>query len=212
MSVQRLVVATTSPYRLELLGRLGLPFVSVPHRCDEDAFKGQGLAPRELAALLSREKAASVAADHAGAHVLGSDQVCVFEGEILSKPGTHERAVAQLTRLAGARHELITALALRYPDGRVAEAVCVHAMEMRSLSPASIDRYVRADQPLDCAGSYKIESRGIALFRAIEGDDFTSIIGLPLISLTDLLLEAGFDPLASAHAAGPPADTDAEAR
>ncbi|MCA9533684.1 MAG: septum formation protein Maf [Myxococcales bacterium] len=190
-----LVVATTSRYRLELLGRLGVPFSSVAHRCDEDAFKGCGKAPRELACALAREKAESVAADHPGAFVLGSDLVCVLGDEILSKPGSPARAEAQLARLSGATHQLITALALRHPGGRVAERVSVHPMRMRPLTPEAIARYVAADEPLDCAGSYKIEGRGIALFESIGGDDFTGIVGLSLIALTDLLLEAGFEVL-----------------
>lgn len=189
----RLVVATTSPYRLELLARLGVPFVSVAHRCDEDAFKGQGTRPAALAMTLARAKAESVAADYPGAFVLGSDQVCVLGDEILSKPGSAARAEAQLAHLQGTTHELITAVALRHPDGEVRERLSIHPMTMRPLSPLAIARYVAADQPLDCAGSYKVEGRGITLFERIGGDDFTGIIGLPLIALTDLLRDAGFE-------------------
>lgn len=191
----RLVVATTSRYRLELLERLGVPFRAVAHHCDEDAFKHMGVRPLELAAKLSRAKAESVANAHPGAYVLGSDQVCVLGDSILSKPGTVERAEAQLARLSGKTHELITALALRRPDGTFAERVSVHRMTLRTLATEAIERYVAADMPLDCAGSYKIEGRGIALFTSIVGDDFTGIVGLPLIALTDLLTEAGFEVL-----------------
>ena len=194
-TTRTLVVATTSRYRLELLGRLGVPFSSVAHRCDEDALKRRGTAPRELACALARAKAESVAEEHPGAFVLGSDQVCVLGDEILSKPGSHARAEAQLARLSGTTHQLITALALRYPDGRTAERVSVHPMRMRPLTLDAIARYVAADEPLDCAGSYKIEGRGIALFESIGGDDFTGIVGLSLIALTDLLIEAGFEVL-----------------
>lgn len=193
--VPRLVVATTSRYRLELLERLGVPYRAVPHRCEEDAFKHAGVPPLELAATLSRAKAESVAGDHPGAFVLGSDQVCVLGDAILSKPGTPERAEAQLAKLAGKTHELITALALRLPDGTFTERVSVHRMSVRALSAEAIERYVAADMPLDCAGSYKIEGRGIALFTSIAGDDFTGIVGLPLIALTDLLTDAGFEVL-----------------
>ena len=189
----RLVVATTSPYRLELIARLGVPYVAVAHRCDEDAFKAHGTRPTDLAMQLARKKAESVALDHPGAFVLGSDQVCVFGEEILSKPGTAARAEAQLARLQGTTHELVTAVALRHPDGQVRERLSVHPMTMRALSAAAIARYVAADQPLDCAGSYKVEGRGITLFERIGGDDFTGIIGLPLIALTDLLGDAGFE-------------------
>lgn len=191
----RLVVASTSRYRLELLERLGVPFRAVAHHCNEDAFKHMGLRPLELATKLSRAKAESVANAHPGAYVLGSDQVCVLGDAILSKPETPERAEAQLARLSGKTHELITALALRHPDGTFAERVSVHRMTVRALSPGAIERYVAADMPLDCAGSYKIEGRGIALFTSIVGDDFTGIVGLPLIALTDLLNDAGFEVL-----------------
>ncbi|MBK6574940.1 MAG: septum formation protein Maf [Sandaracinaceae bacterium] len=194
-STPRLVVATTSRYRLELLERLGAPYRAVAHRCDEEAFKHAAVPPAELAATLSRAKAESVAADHPGAFVLGSDQVCVLGDQILSKPGTPERAEAQLQQLSGKTHQLITALALRHPDGTFSEGLSVHHMSMRALSPAAIARYVAADAPLDCAGSYKIEGRGIALFTSIAGDDFTGIVGLPLIALTDLLTSAGFEVL-----------------
>lgn len=191
----RLVVASTSRYRLELLERLGVPFRAVAHHCNEDAFKHMGLRPLELATKLSRAKAESVANAHPGAYVLGSDQVCVLGDAILSKPETPERAEAQLARLSGKTHELITALALRLPDGTFTERVSVHRMSVRALSAEAIERYVAADMPLDCAGSYKIEGRGIALFTSIAGDDFTGIVGLPLIALTDLLTDAGFEVL-----------------
>ena len=111
---------------------------------------------------------------------------------ILGKPGSRDAAAAQLTRLAGRTHRLYTAVALRHPDGRVAEGMSVHTLRMRPLDGAAIQRYVARDEPLDCAGAYKIEAGGIALFDAIEGDDFTAITGLPLLTVVRLLAAAGF--------------------
>jgi septum formation protein len=187
-----LVLASTSRYRVELLQRLDLAFQAVSHRCDEDAFKQRHRSPVELAAALSRAKAESV---HAGSFVLGSDQVCVLGTTVFSKPGAPARAEAQLAQLSGNTHQLITAVALRHPSGVFTERTSVHQMTMRPLSAAAIARYVAADAPLDCAGSYKIEGRGIALFSSIAGDDFTGIVGLPLMAVTDLLAQAGFQVL-----------------
>jgi septum formation protein len=187
-----LVLASTSAYRRELLERLGVPFTAVAPSCDEDALKDPALAPAALAVHLAREKARSLAASWPDAHILGADQLVDLEGEVLGKPGSREGALAQLTRLAGRSHRLVTAFALARPDGSLAEHLDVHTLHMRALSPAELERYVAADRPLDCAGSYKIEARGIALFERIEGADFTAITGLPLIALTTQLRAHGF--------------------
>lgn len=187
-----LVLASTSVYRRELVGRLGVSCRAVAPSCDEEALKGSGLEPSALALHLAREKARSVAGQWRDAHVLGSDQLVEVEGEVLGKPGSAEGALAQLTRLSGRAHRLITAFALLCPDGAIVEHVDVHVLHMRSLTRAELARYVVADQPLDCAGSYKIEARGIALFERIEGSDFTAIMGLPLIALTSVLRAQGF--------------------
>jgi septum formation protein len=186
----RLVLASTSPYRRDLLQRLGLAFEAVAPRCDEEALKDPSLPPRLLAQLLAREKALSV--HESDAFVLGSDQLVEIDGEVLGKPKSRERAVAQLARLAGRVHRLVTAFALVTPDGGIDEHVDVHTLHMRALSRAELERYVAADLPLDCAGSYKIERGGIALFERIEGADFTAITGLPLVALTTLLRRHGF--------------------
>lgn len=188
----RLVLASTSPYRRELLGRLGVPFDAVAHQCDEDAVMTSGMDAETVASTLARAKAESVAGDHEGAWVLGSDQVVAHEGDILGKAGTVERARAQLKRLAGGTHRLITAVAIRHPNGGVDEALSVCTMTMRALSDDEIRRYVDADSPLDCCGAYKVESRGIALFERIECDDFTSITGLPLMRVGQMLRSVGF--------------------
>jgi septum formation protein len=186
-----LVLASTSRYRRELLARLGLPFRARPPACDEDALKRPDLAPVELASMLARAKAESLRGEEPGAVILGSDQVAAIDGEVLGKPGSAERAVAQLTRLAGREHVLVTAIAVAHLGGLV-EHVDVTRLSMRPLSRAQIERYVAADQPLDCAGSYKLEARGIALFERIESADHTAIVGLPLIALTTALADLGF--------------------
>ncbi len=189
----KLILASTSPYRLELLQRFGIPFEAVAHRCDEDVEMTSGKPADEVAATLARAKAESL--DH-DAYILGSDQVVEHEGEILGKAGTMEGARAQLRRLSGSTHRLITAVALRHPNGAprlVDEAVAVCRMTMRALSDEEIARYVKAESPVDCCGAYKIESRGIALFDRIECDDFTAITGLPLMRVGSMLRAVGFE-------------------
>jgi septum formation protein len=187
-----LVLASTSIYRRQLLARLGVPFSVAAPACDEEALKDPSLAPTALASHLAREKARSLWSRWPDAHVLGSDQLVETDDEVLGKPGTAEGAVSQLSRLAGRSHRIITAFALLGPDGSVMEHVDIHTLHMRSLTHSELERYVAADQPLDCAGSYKIEARGIALFERIEGGDFTAIMGLPLIALTSALRARGF--------------------
>ncbi len=192
MMPKRLVLASTSPYRKVLLEQLKLPFEARRPDCDEGAFKQRGLAPRALAELLAAEKARAVSAQDQDAYVLGGDQLVDLDGEVLGKPGSVEAAEAQLQRLSGRTHRLITAIALSCPDGRVLPHTDVTELEMRALSPAEIARYVAHDRPLDCAGSYKIESLGIALFERVQCADFSAIGGLPLIALTSLLRAEGF--------------------
>ena len=187
-----LVLASTSKYRRELLDRLGVPYTAVAPSCDEEALKDPALVPTALASHLAREKARSVAPAWPDAYILGSDQLVELEGQVLGKPGDAEQAVQQLLRLSGRAHRLITAYALVCPDGSVIEHIDTHELHMRALTPAELSRYVSADQPIDCAGSYMIEARGIALFEGIVGEDFTAIMGLPLIALTSTLRARGF--------------------
>lgn len=187
-----LVLASTSPYRRELLDRLGVPHRAVAHRCDE-VLVGRGITdPEILVRTLARAKAESIAAECEGAHVLGSDQVAVVDGRVLGKPGDAEGAARQLRALRGRTHRLLTGVALRAPDGSVRESVDEHRMTMRALAEDEIARYVARERPFDCAGSYKIEGLGIALFEAVEGRDFTAIVGLPLLTVSRLLREAGW--------------------
>lgn len=186
-----LVLASTSTYRRVLLARLGLPFRSKAPLVDEETLKDPALAPRALAEHLARAKAESLAEHEPDTVIIGGDQVVSLGGQIFGKPGDLARAVDQLTAMAGKPHELITALAVRHARGTVAHTD-VTTLWMRPLSRAEIGRYLAADRPFDCAGSYKLESLGITLFEKIESADHTAVTGLPLIALTTILRELGF--------------------
>ncbi len=190
---KRFILASTSPYRKVLLAQLKLAFETQSPKCDEDAVKHLGLAPQTLAERLAVEKALAVAQRAPDAYVLGCDQVGDLEGEVLGKSGSVPLAEAQLQKLSGRSHRLITAIALHCPDGRLITHTDVTELQMRALSREEIARYVAHDQPLDCAGSYKIECLGIALFESIRCADFSAIGGLPLIALTTLLRAEGFE-------------------
>ena len=187
----KLILASTSRYRRELLERLGVPFVAVAPLVDEDDYKMHGLDPRVLAETLAREKALNVAARFRDAVVIGSDQVAVLDGLALGKPGSIDNAISQLQAMSGRAHDLVTAIAVIYDGGLIA-CTNVTRLVMRPLTSDEIRRYVETDLPLDCAGSYKLESRGIALFQSIESDDHTAIVGMPLIALTTILRNVGF--------------------
>lgn len=193
-----LVLGSTSPYRRELLDRLGLPFETCAPQVDEAPLPGE--APRDLAWRLAEAKATEVAkrlgASGNDVLVIGSDQVADLDGEALGKPGTHERAVAQLQRMRG-RHVLFhTAVCLARPrTGFVQTRLSTVVVVFRDLSDAEINTYLHAEQPYDCAGSAKAETLGIVLLSAIHCDDPTSLIGLPLITTSALMRDAGADPL-----------------
>jgi septum formation protein len=188
------VLASTSRYRRELLGRLQLPFRVVSPAVDETP--GPGETPGALALRLAREKAEAVAAQHPDAIVIGADQVAVLGDRALSKPGTHENAVAQLRALRGRRVSFLTAVAVACAAAGATRAQLVPTeVHFRALDDAAIEAYLRADQPYDCAGAAKIESLGIALVHRVDSDDPTALIGLPLIALVDLLAEFGVSPL-----------------
>ncbi len=187
-----LVLASTSPYRRALLERLGVPFRWREPYCDESALKSAASNPIALAESLAHAKAASLVRDEPGATIIGCDQTVSFQGRAFGKPSTFERAVDQLACLAGQTHELITAMVV-IRDKDVFRHTDVTLLQMRELSKKAIERYVSADQPLDCAGSYKIESRGIVLFERIESEDHSAITGLPLIALVSILRNLGFE-------------------
>ena len=186
-----LILASTSPHRRALLERLGHPFRSEPPGVEESGPEWESLDPRERAESLAVAKAEAVASRFPGAVVIGGDQVASLDGAVLGKPGTAEVAREQLARLSGRSHRLFTAIAL-HVRGRMPVHVDITTLTMRPLDPGEIARYVEADSPLDCAGSYRIESLGIALFESIESADQTAIVGMPLIALARMLREAGF--------------------
>lgn len=186
-----LILASTSRYRRTLLERLGLPFRCEAPRCDEEALKDPRLAPQALAEFLAEAKATSVAVACPGAIVIGSDQLVSFDNRILGKPGTTAAATDQLAALAGHTHVLITAMTVIAADGTIHRHTDVTQLTMRQLDRAALERYVARDQPLDCAGAYKLEAAGIALFTRIESADHTAITGLPLLALTRILAKCG---------------------
>jgi septum formation protein len=183
-----LLLASTSRYRRELLERLGLPLETA--RPDVDEAPAPGEAPRALAIRLARAKAAEVAARHQGRWVIGSDQVADLIGAPLGKPGDVPGAHAQLAAMSGQTVAFHTAICL-VRDDQVLEACDLTEVRFRALGADEIARYVAAEQPLDCAGSFKCEGLGITLFEAIDNRDPTALIGLPLIALSGLLRKAG---------------------
>jgi septum formation protein len=189
---RRLVLASGSRYRKELLGRLGLTFETLSPQCDEAPLAGES--PRDTALRLSVAKARAV--NIPDALVIGSDQVAECEGEHLGKPGAHEAAVRQLRRLSGRIAEFHTGVAvLDSRTGHVEARVVPCRVAFRQLDDARIESYLRREQPYDCAGSAKAEGLGIALIARMETDDPTSLIGLPLIALSEMLERAGLSVL-----------------
>lgn len=185
-----LILGSTSPYRRELLARLGLPFSTEAPQVDETPLPVES--PRELALRLALAKAREVAGRHRQAIVIGSDQVADLHGEPLGKPGTHERAVAQLRRMRGHSVVFQTALAVVCVDTGFAQTdLAAVEVRFRQLNDDEIERYLLAERPYDCAGSAKSEGLGIALLDAIHNDDPTALVGLPLIRTARLLRAAG---------------------
>jgi septum formation protein len=187
-----LVLASTSGYRRSLLERLGLPFRCRAPLCDESTLQRDSaeLEPRRLAEMLALAKVSSLAEEEAGSTIIGCDQLVSFAGRVFGKPGTPERAIDHLLSMSGQTHELITALVvIRGPE--VFRHTDITRLRMRPLARDAIERYVTADRPFDCAGSYKLESRGIVLFDRIETEDHSAITGLPLIALVTILRELG---------------------
>jgi septum formation protein len=194
-ALPRLILGSTSPYRRELLARLRLPFDVVAPMVDETPRPGE--TPAALAQRLALAKARAVAALHPQAVVIGADQVADLDGEPIGKPGTHERAVAQLRRMSGRTVIFQTALAVLRADTGFEQALLTPVrVQFRELADREIEHYLRLEQPYDCAGSAKSETMGIALLAAIHSDDPTALVGLPLIRTAELLRLAGLDPLA----------------
>ena len=194
IAAQRLVLASSSAYRKELLSRLQLPFEVAAPDIDESPLPGE--TPSATALRLAREKAAAVAAKLPGRIVIGSDQVATLDGEQIGKPGNHANALAQLQKMRG--REVIFHTALCVWDGRAADPAAAAQLEdirtivkFRDLPDAELDAYLRIEQPYDCAGSAKNEALGIAILERIDSSDPTALTGLPLIALTGMLRKIG---------------------
>lgn len=181
-----LILASQSKARRRLLKRLGLSFHVCPADLDESAIAARIKVPRRLVRRLAELKADAIASKFPHAVVIGSDQVLICEGKIFGKPGSVAGAIRQLKRFSGKRISLLTAVSIQGPDRRDS---FVHEtkMKFRKLSEAEIRAYVAVDRPLECAGSFRFESRGISLFDSIQTDDPTAIEGLPLIPLQRVL-------------------------
>lgn len=190
-----IILASTSPYRRELLDRLGLPFRQMAPDVDERPFAGES--PATLAARLAEAKARALLDRCPNALIIGSDQTAACGDLVLGKPGAVAAAREQLQRLSGRTAHFHTAVTvLDTASGAAATRTTVTEVEFRTLSPAQIDRYLEREAPYDCAGSFKSESLGIALFRSVRSDDPTALIGLPLIHLCALLESFGVDVIA----------------
>lgn len=186
-----LVLASESPYRAALLQRLGVPFEAAAARVDESRFPGEPT--EQLAERLARMKASALRPRFPGRWILGSDQVASLAGKALGKPGTRERAIEQLALCSGRTVTFYTVAALFGPEPRqISTMLDTTHVRFRQLSGAEIGRYVDAEKPFDCAGSFKAEGLGITLFEEIRSMDPTALIGLPLIGVRRLLAEAGY--------------------
>ena len=189
-AIRRLILASTSPYRRELMLRLRLPFDVVSPDVDETPLAGE--APRALALRLALAKARAVAAMHPNAVVIGSDQVADLDGEPLGKPGTHARATAQLQRMRGKTVVFQTAVAVVCIETGFSQMDLAEVnVKFRNLDDEEIECYLLAETPYDCAGSAKSEGLGIALLESIDSDDPTALVGLPLIRTCQMLRAAG---------------------
>ncbi len=189
-----LVLASTSPFRRELLSKLRLPFETATPDIDESPLPDEE--PESLVKRLSLEKAKAVAADYPQALIIGSDQVACVDNQILGKPGSHQKAMQQLRLTSGKTVTFLTGLTLYDSASGNSRTLCepFHA-HLRELTDMQIDNYLQREQPYNCAGSFKSESLGIALFRRLEGDDPNALVGLPLIRLIEMLGQFGVDVL-----------------
>lgn len=188
---RKLVLASNSKYKRAQMERLGLSFESRIPRCAEEGTDGEP--PRSRVVRFAREKAESLLSDYDEALVVGADQGVEFQGDLFGKPQTRENAQRQLASLAGREHLLLTAVAVvDAKSGQIFEDLDVCKMLLRELSPQEIAAYVEEDLPLDCAGAYKFESKGVRLFSRVRAQDPTAIVGLPLVMLGRLLERAGY--------------------
>jgi septum formation protein len=185
-----IILASTSPYRKRLLERLGVAFHCLPPDIDESPLHGEP--PQAMARRLAQAKAQAIADIHPKSLVIGSDQVASLDGGVMGKPGNHEAAAAQLRASSGREVKFYTGLALVCSERQLQRThVELFSAHFRSLTEQQINDYLQREQPFDCAGSFKVEGLGIALFTGLQGNDPSSLEGLPLIALVALLEEAG---------------------
>lgn len=195
MTRKPLLLASSSPYRKALLERLGLAFTCASPNIDETPLPGES--GTSLATRLAEGKAYALADRFPGHWIIGSDQVaCLPDGSVLGKPGSHQQATNQLRQSSGRRVQFLTGLALLDPESGRLESLCeAYNVRFRALTGEEIEAYLMREQPFDCAGSFKMEGLGIALFDALEGRDPNSLVGLPIIALNDMLRQWGRNPL-----------------
>ena len=185
-----IVLGSTSKYRAELLARLGLPFEAARPDCDESPREGEK--PRDLALRLAKTKADSLKSTFPNSLIIGSDQVCALGGQLLGKPGTVARAREQLQSMRGQSVTFYTGLSvINAQSGESLDSIDTTVVQLRELTDAEIDRYIAAEMPLDCAGSFMVEKLGISLFERVESTDPTALIGLPLIRVCSELRQFG---------------------
>ncbi|OLQ90503.1 septum formation inhibitor Maf [Vibrio panuliri] len=191
MTNYQLVLASTSPFRQQLLNKLAVPFTAATPDCDETPLPNE--TPTQLVLRLAQSKATSCPVKQ-DSLVIGSDQVCVIDGEIIGKPHTRDRAIEQLTRQSGKSITFYTGLALyNSKTNAVTSKLDTFTVHFRQLSQQQIENYVDKEEPFYCAGSFKSEGLGIALFERLEGKDPNTLVGLPLIDLIDMLEAEGFN-------------------
>ncbi|ARN75531.1 Maf family protein [Oceanicoccus sagamiensis] len=187
-----IILASSSPYRRELLGRLAIDFVCSSPDIDETALPDES--PQQLVERLAQQKAQAVAADYPQHLIIGSDQVASLGQDILTKPGHSDKAQAQLAACSGKTVTFYTGLSLlNSKTGQQQSCIEPFSVKFRHLDTATIERYIAAEQPFDCAGSFKMEGLGISLFEQLQGDDPNSLVGLPLIKLVDMLKTEGIN-------------------
>jgi MAF protein len=192
--MQQLILGSSSPFRAELLSKLGLPFISVSPNIDEKKLDNE--TAEQLVLRLAEQKALAIAKQHKAALIIGSDQVALLNEDILGKPGDHENAVKQLTASSGNTVQFLTGLALyNSATDHMQSIVEPFNVTFNHLSSAQIEFYLQQEKPYQCAGSFKSEGFGISLFSKLNGDDPNSLIGLPLIQLIKLLAAEGIDVL-----------------
>jgi MAF protein len=189
-----IILASSSPYRRELLSKLTLPFTCHSPDINETALKGES--PEKLVERLALEKAKAIATNHPNALIIASDQVAVLDGHVMTKPHTHENAIKQLTHSSGHTVRFLTSLCLLNSQTNEHQLTTApYSVEFLPLTSSQIEAYLLKEQPYQCAGSFKSEGLGITLFKCFDGEDPNSLIGLPLIELTRMLRNEGVEPL-----------------